>query len=101
MEIKKIYIFFVFCQIGNFCLELGKNILFGIGNGAEFWPQNRVIKSPDYPWHTFQTLLCLIDIDYCSRFGDLGLNLHGKVPFSTSVIAESQILHCNCLWHTL
>ena len=28
-----------FCQIGNFnsifCLELGKNILFGIGNGAE------------------------------------------------------------------
>ena len=24
-----------------------KNILFGIGNGAEFRPQNRVIKSPE------------------------------------------------------
>ena len=37
---------FFFGQIGIFCLELGKNILFGIGNGAEFWPQNRVIESP-------------------------------------------------------
>ena len=37
----------LFCQIGNFCLELGKNILFGIGNGAKFRPQNRVIKSPE------------------------------------------------------
>ena len=25
-----------------------KNILFGIGNGAEFRPQNRVIESPEY-----------------------------------------------------
>ena len=33
------------CQIGNFCLELGKNILFGIRNGAEFRPQNQVIES--------------------------------------------------------
>ena len=24
-----------------------KNILFGIGNGAKFWPQNRMIESPD------------------------------------------------------
>ena len=29
-----------------FVWNLGKNILFGIGNGAEFRPQNRVIKSP-------------------------------------------------------
>ena len=36
-----------FCQIGIFLLELGKNILFGIGNGAEFRPQNQVIESPD------------------------------------------------------
>ena len=33
-------------KLGFFGLELGKNILFGIGNGAEFLPQNRVIKSP-------------------------------------------------------
>ena len=26
-------------QIGNFGLELGKNILFGIGNGTEFQPK--------------------------------------------------------------
>ena len=32
--------------LGIFCLELGKNMLFGIGNGAEFRPQNRVIESP-------------------------------------------------------
>ena len=25
---------------------IGENILFGIGNGAEFRPQNRVIESP-------------------------------------------------------
>ena len=25
-----------------------KNILFGIGNGTEFRPQNRVIESPEY-----------------------------------------------------
>ena len=35
-----------FCQIGNIFLELGKNILFGIGKGAELWPQNQVIESP-------------------------------------------------------
>ena len=33
-----------FCQIGNFIVELGNNILFGIGNGAE----NQVIESPGY-----------------------------------------------------
>ena len=27
---------------------MGKNILFGIGNGAEFRPQNRVIENPVY-----------------------------------------------------
>ena len=41
---KKKYFFFV--KLGFFCLELGKNILFGIGNGVEFPPQNRVIESP-------------------------------------------------------
>ena len=35
-------------KLGIFCLELGKNnILFGIGNGAELRPQNRVMESPD------------------------------------------------------
>ena len=38
----------MFCQIGNFCLELGKNILFGIRNVAPFRPQNQVIESPGY-----------------------------------------------------
>ena len=37
-------------QIGNFLSGIGKkNILFGIGIGAEFWPirpQNLVIESP-------------------------------------------------------
>ena len=28
-------------------MEMGKNILFGIGNGAEYRPQNRVIESPE------------------------------------------------------
>ena len=44
---KKKFFFFFFVKLGIFCLELGKNILFGIGNGAEFRPQNRVIESPD------------------------------------------------------
>ena len=47
---KKIFFFFFFfffVKLGIFCLELEKNILFGIGNGAEFRPQNRVIESPD------------------------------------------------------
>ena len=42
------FFFFFFVKLGIFCLELGKNILFGIGNGAEFRPQNRVIESPVY-----------------------------------------------------
>ena len=29
-----------------FVSNWGKNMLFGIENGAEFWPQNRVIESP-------------------------------------------------------
>ena len=33
-------------QIGIFHPELGENILFGIGNWAEFRPQIRVIESP-------------------------------------------------------
>ena len=31
--------------LGIFCLELGKNILFGIGNGAEFWHLIGMIES--------------------------------------------------------
>ena len=38
--------FFFFGQMGIFFVELGKNILFGFGNGAEYRPQNRVIESP-------------------------------------------------------
>ena len=41
------FFFFFFVKLGISCLELGKkHILFGIGNGAEFRPQNRVIESP-------------------------------------------------------
>ena len=37
---------FFFVKLGIFCLEWEKNILFGIGNGAKFRPQNLVIESP-------------------------------------------------------
>ena len=37
---------FFFFILGIFCLDLGKNILFGIGNGAEIRPHNQVIESP-------------------------------------------------------
>ena len=37
----------IFCHIGNFFWNWEKNILFGIGNGAEFRPQNQVIVSPE------------------------------------------------------
>ena len=47
MENKKKKKFFFFGLIGNFWSRIGKkNILFGIGNGAEFRPQNGVIESP-------------------------------------------------------
>ena len=36
------------CQIGIFLSGIGKKPhIFGIGNGAEFRPQNQVIESPD------------------------------------------------------
>ena len=44
---KQKNLFLFLSNFGIFCLELGKNILFGIGNGAEFRPQNRVIESPE------------------------------------------------------
>ena len=43
---KKKKIFFFFSNWEFFALNWEKNILFGIGNGAEFRPQNRVIGSP-------------------------------------------------------
>ena len=44
MENKKKFFFF---WIGNFFFwNWEKKNLFGIGNGAEFRPQNRVIESP-------------------------------------------------------
>ena len=39
-----------------------KNILFGIGNGAEFRPQNQVIKSPDNIFKIFVYLILGIAI---------------------------------------
>ena len=33
-------------QVQNFSSGIGKNILFGIVNRAEFRPQNRVVESP-------------------------------------------------------
>ena len=35
-----------FVRLGIFHLELGKNIFFGFGNGAEFRPQISEIESP-------------------------------------------------------
>ena len=55
MENKK-KIFFFFVKLGIFSLESGKNILFGIGNGAEFRPKNRVIKSPAIFTFTFMSV---------------------------------------------
>ena len=43
---KKFFFFFVVVKLGFFSWNWEKNILFGIGNGAEFRPQNRVIESP-------------------------------------------------------
>ena len=51
---KKIF----FVKLGIFCLELEKNILIGIGNGADFRPQNRVIESPAFA----------IKVDMCESF---------------------------------
>ena len=46
IENQKKKIFF-FSNWDFFSWNWEKNILFGIGNGAEFQPQNRVIESPD------------------------------------------------------
>ena len=45
---KKNFFFFFFVNWEFFVWNWEKNILFGIGNGAEFRPQNRVIESPGY-----------------------------------------------------
>ena len=51
---------FFFCSNSDFFfVELGKNILFGIGNGAEFPPQNRVIKSPEIHVQIMRLTCCL------------------------------------------
>ena len=48
MENQKNF-FFVFLSYWEYLSGIGKkNILFGIGNGAEFRPQNRVIESPEW-----------------------------------------------------
>ena len=41
------FFFFFFSNWEFFAWNWEKNILFGIGNGAEFRPQNRVIESPE------------------------------------------------------
>ena len=43
------------CQIGIFFLNWEKTILFGIGNGADFRPQNWVIESP-VTWSQAQSI---------------------------------------------
>ena len=61
--------FFFFCKIGNFLSGIGKkNILFGIWNGAEFRPQNRVIESPGYRQSIFHTYY--IFLKYQAHFGN-------------------------------
>ena len=45
---KKKFFFFFFSNWEFFAWNWEKNILFGIGNGAEFRPQNRVIESPGF-----------------------------------------------------
>ena len=42
-----------------FFVELGKNILFGIRNGAKFQPQNQVIECPvNIPFHCSTVCSC-------------------------------------------
>ena len=43
---KKIFFFLFLSNWDFFVWNWETNILFGIGNGAEFRPQNRVIESP-------------------------------------------------------
>ena len=50
---KKKKFFFFFSDWEFFVWNWEKNILFGIGNGAEFRPQNRVIESPARSGPTF------------------------------------------------
>ena len=44
---KNFFFFFFFSNWEFFVWNWEKNILFSIGNGAEFRPQNRVIESPE------------------------------------------------------
>ena len=53
---------FFFCQIGIFLLNWEKNILIGIGNGAEFRPQNRVIESPEQICTSFNNKASVFEI---------------------------------------
>ena len=55
---KQVFCFFL-VKMGIFYLKLGKSILIGIGNGAECWPQNLVIESPDSHW--------LVTFDYVNQ----------------------------------
>ena len=69
---KKIFFFFFFffCKIGNFLSGIGKkNILFGIGNGAEFRPQNRVIESPVYQGLIPFLAITIMSNNLCKQFG--------------------------------
>ena len=50
---KNIFFFFFLSNWEFFVWNWEKNILFGIGNGAEFRPQNRVIESPGFDTHLF------------------------------------------------
>ena len=60
-------------KLGIFCLELGKKtILFGIGNGAEFRPQNRVMESPEKRGD-----------DYNSCYFDRALSVNFNFSFQT------------------
>ena len=46
MENPKIYIYICLAN-WEFLSGIGKNILFGIGNGAKFRPQNWMIERPE------------------------------------------------------
>ena len=60
-------------QIGNFLSGIGKKpIFFGIGNGAKFWPQNRVIESPEKHGD-----------DYNSCYFDRALSVNFNFSFQT------------------
>ena len=78
--------FFFVCQIGIFfLLNWGKNILFGIGNGVEFRPPNRVIQSPAILANSFYIPILTGTIE------DLSVSNNGELASTVSDDKSSKV----------